>query len=240
MEIQLFSERCSGSNYFTALLSANVPEITFTTTYGFKHWLPTREIDPDEADVFFVLLVRSAFSWLPSFYAQPWHVDPALRQLSFSGFIRSEWRCIWGEEANVKKTDPKYGTEMLHERCGARPFLNVLEMRSKKHEAWLQLSHKTERFIVLRFEDLTQDPADTLFSLCRMMSVQSPENIENITSYKGKPLSLKRRALQLVTLGLLGKKRIRRHTAITPNDVAFITDNLDWNIEASLGYSRPD
>ena len=73
MKYQLFSERCSGSNYFEAVLAANFPGLEPSCDYGFKHWISRRFLDEDvfPDDRLYVLVNRNPFDWLRSIHAQP-------------------------------------------------------------------------------------------------------------------------------------------------------------------------
>jgi hypothetical protein len=99
-EIQIFSERCSGSNYMEQFIRANFPDVRLSWKSGWKHWIPEKPIRGND-DLLFLIVCRQPFEWLRSIHRTPWHVAPPLRGLEFSEFIRSEWWCVYDEHARI-------------------------------------------------------------------------------------------------------------------------------------------
>lgn len=85
--IQLFGERCSGTNYTAQLLINNFHEIQLTQQYGFKHRFHNDNVAGSD-NCLFLIVYRDAFDWLRSFHLQPFHAAPELRNISFAEFIR--------------------------------------------------------------------------------------------------------------------------------------------------------
>jgi hypothetical protein len=139
--IQIFGERCSGTNYLENLITSNFKDIEITWDYGWKHWFPENIDKKDNDDCLFIVLFRNPYDWLSSLHHTPWHVDKTLKDLTFSKFIRTEWKCVYDIYSG------------LEER-----FKNVLEMRNYKVREFLALEKKVLNYTRFRYEDLRDNP----------------------------------------------------------------------------------
>lgn len=81
---QIIGERCSGTNFVSALIDQN---FTMRETRGtrWKHGFPNFMVAPQ--DVVFVVIFREVFGWLASMYGKPWHTVDEIQSLDFSDFI---------------------------------------------------------------------------------------------------------------------------------------------------------
>ena len=235
-KIQIFSERCSGSNFMESVLTTNHTGAEITWEYGWKHFFPEKEMKSDPG-LNVVVLARSPFRWLRSLHRQPWHVAPRLTGLSFSDFIRQEWECVRNKDSCIKKTDPSWNTEMLFERhpkTGER-FRNVLEMRIVKHQEWLKLSHLNPNFISVSYEEIAKSPKHLLQKICQITGEDLPEKLVIPNSYKGSTQHGKQ-FLHRFTGGVLGNHRNKPRLPITLEDIEFIASSLDADLERTFGY----
>ena len=152
--LQLFGERCSGTNYVAQLLRRNLWGVALTDAHGWKHGFTRRVVD-DTPDCAFVVVVRDPFDWVCSLHRKPWHAAGPLRDLPLAQFLREPWWCEWGRDMELPVTDPRIGTEMQHERdpsTGER-FANVMRLRAGKLRDWLQLEGRVRHFALVRYED---------------------------------------------------------------------------------------
>ena len=105
--IQLFGQRCSGTNYLQTLLTRNVREVSLDYRYGWKHypcWHDTSwkeaykmHFNPyyldliDSEHYLFIFIVRNPYEWAYSFYNHPHNVSCRVDRSSFSSFLSSTW-----------------------------------------------------------------------------------------------------------------------------------------------------
>lgn len=240
MKYQLFSERCSGSNYVEKVLQLNFPELEPTYEYGFKHWLHPRLLNEEDFpdDLLYIVICRNPFDWLRSMHHQPWHAGKELRHLPFSRFIRSEWFCIWDEQACIDKNDPRWMREMMEERNpfnSGRRFKNILEVRKVKYTTWKEKLGKHPKFARINYDQFYRNPRKKLEEISAKGNLQSIGNPKTKVGYKGN-FSWKRRLLRIGSLGLLGNYRRRPNRPISSADLNFISSQLDPRIEEFYGH----
>src|SRR5947207_1003126 len=104
--IQIYGERCSGTNYLEHLLKNNLKSVSITWKLGWKHWFHGNGVE-DASQTLFFIIHRNPFDWLKSLHAQPFHSAPDLKSIDFSTFIRKEWWCVWDDPNR-----PHFGTVM--------------------------------------------------------------------------------------------------------------------------------
>tara|TARA_A100001015_G_C14964739_1_gene702434 strand:- start:803 stop:1606 length:804 start_codon:yes stop_codon:yes gene_type:complete len=240
MKYQLFSERCSGSNFIEAAIETNFPRLAVTQEFGFKHWLDNSFLNQRAlpTELLFVIVIRNPFDWLRSIHAQPWHCAHQLRQLSFSDFIRSEWECIWDEQAHVKRDDPRWMKEIMFERNplnGAERFRNILEVRKVKYTIWQNQLISHPRTIKISYEKFKDSPEQFLELISHAYDLKKPEEIVIPSGYKGSP-SWKRRIAFVLTFGRVGRYIPRPRHPIALEDIDYILNNLDSKLESDWGY----
>ncbi|CAM9771853.1 unnamed protein product [Phaeothamnion confervicola] len=218
IKIQIFGERCSGTKYLARLLLSNFSNVVITSECGFKHFFPDRTHiqDQDTTSVLFVVIVRDYKTWLRSMWAQPYHVHCSLRGVSFDKFIKKEWRCVYDETAHVPPRDPRFGSEMLFERDPETQerFKNVVEMRSAKMRAFLQLRDLVENYVLITYEEL----------------VASPDVVINFMQTR---FGLKRSSSRVN----LGKRHVPIvHAPLEERHIAHVKKHVDVSIENFVGY----
>lgn len=222
----IFGERASGTNYLNELFSRNFPNVPYTPNYGWKHSVP--KIDQKNSTQTLILAIfREPFDWLRSLYMQPYHVHHSITNLSFSEFIRAEWHCIYDEQAKVYKGEPLYGTEMIQERnpeTGER-FENILKLRTSKIKSWKMLMHEIQNIECLLYENINADPKSFITSLKEKYNLSSMPGFIGVDTYKG------------ISETIYSPKK---YFKILKTDYDFILQNLDFEVEESIGYSMKD
>jgi hypothetical protein len=219
--IQIYGERCSGTNYLESLISNGLDAVQIQWDFGWKHFFPNVNVE-NQTDCLFVVVYRNPFDWLRSLHRNPWHAAPGLREISFSDFIRKQWWCIWDEDAGKSPEDPLYGTEMLFERCPEthQRFTNVIQMRSAKIRGWEVLRGRTKHSIYIKYEDLCASPEGFIRTISeRFQLVRSP-SFNDVQGYKGSSWDFIRAA----------------YASIGKEDLDYIVDQLDVKLEESIGY----
>lgn len=222
-KIQLFGERCSGTNYAAQLFNANFPEIELTNKYGFKHRFH-EQLDSEIDSCLFVVVYRDVFDWLRSFHLKPYHAAPELRNIPFSDFIRKEWRAVYTKSSGRTPDDPLWGTEMMFERCPetGKRFSNVLALREARTRNWECLSEKVPYFFHVRYEDLRQSPQTVIEDISSKFGIRKETPYQPVLTYKGK-----------------GKKAYKKKTykAICKEDIEHIVQHADLTLEQAIGYN---
>lgn len=226
-KIQIFGERCSGTNYLETLLSKNLRSVSLTWDFGFKHFFPKRDIH-EAPDYIFIIIYRDPFDWLRSIYTQPWHVSPELKHAQFSEFIRMKWWCIWNEDAGITRNHPLYETEMMEERdprTGNR-FKNIIEMRDEKIRVWENIRNQSENYFYINYESLRANPERILQDISNEFGISMQERFHDIKHYKG------------VKWYQGWKTRLfrRKLPIISKQDRDYILTQLDTRLEKSIGY----
>ena len=227
-KLQIFGERCSGTNYLEQLINKNIPSISITTEYGFKHFFPKTDVGKSN-DCLFIILYRNPFDWLKSIYRNPWHANAELKALSFSDFIRSKWICVWDKDAGVSKKDKRYNTEIMFERCpvSEKRFENLIKMRTAKILAWETIRDKNSNTVYIRYEELILDPEKHIRIISYKLDLPMTPIFKGVDSYKGL------RWYQ----GL--KTRILRKPLpiVNSDDLQYIVMHLDEQLENSVSYN---
>jgi hypothetical protein len=219
--IQIYGERCSGTNYLEDLLRRNVKSAQITWEFGWKHFFYRPGVE-DANDCLFLVIYRNPFDWLRSLHRNPWHAAPPLRSLNFSDFIRAEWWCIHDEHSRTTPTDPRYGTEIVRERDPEtnERFANVLRLRTAKIRNWESLREKTSHHIAIKYEDLDLHPREVVGSICQTFGLKRRYLFRGAKGYKGSK----------------AKYVPKAYEPINAEDLDYILHELDVELERSIGY----
>ena len=221
--VQLFGQRCSGTNYLQHLIEQNIPGLKVSFAFGYKHSTP-KHLERTHDDVLFCVIYREPYCWLQSLHESPWHVHPRMRGAPFGQFIRSPWHCIWDHQSNTKPNDPMYHKEMMHERhpeSGLR-YANVMQMRSDRIRRWQFLSKKVKRFWWVQYESLYRNPQLMIEDLALAAGRKRRPNFQPILRYKG--------------IRACPPYQPKQYAPISKADRRFINQQLNWRVENRIGY----
>jgi len=220
-KIQIFGERCSGTNYLERLLAQNLRNVTIQWEFGWKHWFHRPGIE-NATDCLFVVIYRNPFDWIRSLHRNPWHANRALRGIPFGEFIRREWWCVWDEHADIFPGDPQYGQELMMDRCpetGQR-FANVLRMRTAKIRNWKSLEDLAANSIQIRYEEISSDPDRFLTTMSEQFRIKRKRLFLEVAGEKGRG-------------GVYTRKT---YSPICPEDRQHLMQELDQELEQAIGY----
>lgn len=215
IDFNIKGERCTGTNYLQKLIEINLgcPYIPNT---GWKHGY-TRfcAIDATVSTFLTIVISRNVIDWIRSFYTSPHHLPNTDTgrwnngsRPSFSDFIRQQ----------VYPT----GSEVVGD---VHPFYlrspnNVLELRNWKTEHFLCLSNVLPNVHYVKYEDLIADPARVIAEINdRWFGVDY--QFKNWTKYKYNDWNYKP----------------KKYFTIRDENLAFIRDNINWDLEAKMGYT---
>jgi hypothetical protein len=222
--IQIYGQRCSGTNIVTRTIEANMPDAEITEAFGFKHWfVPPQTLFVK--DTLVLVVARDAYDWARSLHRQPWHAHPDLKAQPFDAFIRSRWHSYWDDHfGHIEPGHPMQGDEMLHERdpeTGER-FANCIAKRTAKLRHWSSLTDRAHNVALLGYDAFTRDPAAFLTALGTVTGIAYRDTFVPITSYKGQGY-----APYVPT----------SYPELAPADAEHITAWLDPEVEAAFGLS---
>ena len=222
-KIQIFGERCSGTNYLKALLLKNFHDIEVNQEWGLKHYCCVKEGVEQANNYLFIAIHRNVFDWVRSFHAQPFHAGPELRNIPLSEFMRREWRGVYTTSTGRKADDPIMGKELMSERCPFtnKRYENILVMRNSKIQNWESLTHKVQNFYSLRYEDLKMNPELIVKEIGGNFSLLRQTEFTPVNSYKGRG----------------GKQYTeKKYPPINQDEVELILSQIDKVQEELIGY----
>ena len=221
-QLQIFGERCSGTNFVAQLLRRNLPRLQLTDRFGWKHGF-AQTIEDGAPDCAFVVVVRDPFDWVRSLHRKPWHAGHSLRDRSLAEFLREPWWCEWGRDMDLEHGDPRVGTEMMHERdpsTGER-FANVMQLRASKLRNWLALQARVRHHVVVRYEDVFHDPKAFVRNVAKRLGMRRWPWYRAVKNFKG------------------GRERfVRKEYDDLPDaDRRWVLQQLDPDVERAAGYA---
>ena len=219
----VFGQRCSGTNALIKLIEANFPSLPFCEQSGFKHWLVPEDRElPD--DLLVIVIAREVQSWLRSLHRNPWHVVAEMRDLSFSEFIRAEWRTVWDMDFwGIDEKHPLFAKPIVEERCpvSGNPFKNAVAMRTAKLRNWLALEQRCRKLVTLTQHELAANAEGVVSRIARSSGHEACAHFVPVITYKGQG------AKPYVAKKLL---------SVSKGDWAHLRRYLDQTIEHRFGF----
>lgn len=222
-KIQLFGQRGSGTNFLQSLIEKNLPGLPVRFDFGYKHGAPVN-IESAGEEVLVCVIVRDPLDWIRSLHRQPWHVTPAMRDMTIDDFVRQPWHCIYDEQSGTSFDEERYGTEMMHERHpeSGRRYDNALKMRTDRLRRWWEMQPPGRPVWWVQYEALARSPHRFIADLAQAAGHSPPSQLIPVDRYKG-----------------FEKGRVFRRTPRVPlsqETHAFVIAQLDWSVETSVGY----
>jgi hypothetical protein len=108
-----------------------------------------------------------------------------------------------------------------------RRFGNIIEMRSAKIRSWEALRQGSGNAVYLRYEDVVKNPSSAIERIVSALNAPRPCVVAEINSYKGGGSWYR---------GLGERLRRKRKPEVSREDMAFILQTLDRDLEQSIGY----
>jgi hypothetical protein len=242
----VLGERCSGTNYVEALVEENFEELSSCPCIQ-KHFIPwyldKRKINstpyykvPRE-NLLYIVVIRNALDWLRSFYEMPHHVDYSLRKMSFTDFLRAPWKAkaekidnnearFWKMQTSGQLDSEKYKDSLAYyidrmDPVTKQPFKNVLHLRTRKYQNYLQFSHYVNNIIYVKYEDVLASPQDFI-QFVAFLTESNPSTYYPILTYKGDYKKI---------------YKPKQYFDISNADKTHILSELDLNQEKEFGYN---
>ena len=223
--IQIFGERCSGTNYIENLICKNY-NISITTRFGWKHWcidfkqFTNANTNTSYDDVLFIIIVRNPYDQLRSLSLEPHHA-PFHYDISFSEFLRREWKSYESEHHTWFHPDINERNKCIQEGELIEHEKNVCILRNKKNKNFLELKNYVKYFLVINYEDILFD----------YTSIKVIENFEIQRKTKDKINITNQKGIHEETF------KMKEYNLIQDEDILFINVTLDWSVEKQLGYT---
>ncbi|WP_316359271.1 hypothetical protein [Candidatus Neptunichlamydia sp. REUL1] len=226
--IQICGERCSGTNFLESLIKNNFPKMHPNFhSFGWKHFLcwfetpldkehfnlPDRMITLEGSEQYlFIVIVRDPYNWIRSFYLNPHHVSPELTNKGFFHFISSEWRSE--DCSHIDSFNPYTGA----------PFKNVLELRKYKTVNYLKIANLVGNFCLVRYEEVSEHPKQFVDFIADFYGLEKCPQFTPIIHYKGYPHN--------------PAYKKQPYFPFENKDLLYINQNIDWDVENRLGYTK--
>ena len=219
--IQIYGERCSGTNYLEELCKANFPNVEVTNSkYGFKHWLidhPANCHFESNDDTIYIVIFRNPYDWIRSFWKTPHHAQLHY-PLTFNQFIRKEWHSFDNPNYEIRQNIKELYFERDYDMT---PFRNILKLRNAKNRSFLSLTEKVQNHYFIPYELLKSQTKAVLLDISKHFNLELTNEFHQINHYVGKAKD----------------RRINKPLGnISIVDLEFIDNELDWTIENRLGY----
>ncbi len=227
---QLFGERCSGTSFFRILFDENAHFKT-TDYYGHKHFPCWFDYPYDEVfyqrpiheytlegsdDCLFLVIFRNPYDWLRSFHEKPFCGTASMYNLSFSQFIRSPW---------LAGDDPTCSTPLDTNPTDKKPFKNLIYLRTAKIKNMLKIQDLVKNAYFINYETLKEHPKEVLQEIHEIFGIQFKEDFTSPTCHF--------RGSQCLPTDF----KESQYNPISIEDLKFINETLDEEIENSIGYT---
>lgn len=211
--IQIFAERNTGSNYLEKLFKMNFPNVKISWEDGWKHWQFSKIFtDPNYKGRNDTLYVLIVRD--PYTWVRSMKRKPyhiKNPEDNISNFIRQRQHTVSDDHIVIK--EPEYE--------------NIIEMRNTKNKGFDLIHNKVKNSIYIKYEDLSANPTETLKKFKNYLKVPKELNITNnvISSNQNN----------------IEKKYTKpKFEKLSPEDVNFINNNLNWKLEKYSLTKNPE
>lgn len=222
--INIFGERCSGTNYLQQLLkinfSANIQH--FYKSHQ-KHFHIGKEIFNDPEDLeqhLFVIIARNPWDWLRSLHIKKHHFPTNIRRMTFSQYLRTQWYSVYNDS---KRNNQEMSQD--HNPETKQRYANVLKMRSGKYSNFLNIQEWVPNFYYINYDDLIKNSDKIINDISQTYNLILKYNVVSNINNLCRPGRIDSQ-----------KYKKRKFKQINDNDLEFIRNELDWEIENKLGY----
>lgn len=166
-KIQIFGERCSGTNYCEALIRQNLRDVDLTWEFGWKHfppWIIGKQASleklhtPAVHDTLFLIVVRHPFEWSKSLFQRPFHIITP-RDQSYVEFL-----------AMPLLPEISIDDYQRHPITGEY-FMNCGELRTWVLRNMLKYRKHVDHYCLVRYEDLRDCPDQILTQISRAFHI---------------------------------------------------------------------
>jgi len=160
----IFGERHSGTNWLERLISIrlNLPQVYYLGDNVSKHFIRFLNWGDivESKETLFICITRNIYDWIHGFYKLPHHVKSDICY-NIENFLISEW--------NNEPRDNDY--------FSLKPYSNIFEMRQSKLFFYYDiLSLLADNLLIIRYEDLMQDPENIITTISETFNYSKTNN----------------------------------------------------------------
>lgn len=226
---QVMGERGCGTNVIRKSIQRTL-QIDYHDALGWKHGFPAAVGIPPSFLV--VCAVRAPRPWAVSLYKRPWHATAEIQSLPFETFIRSPWHSYIDRMGHFSQVHPALNPVLQPLQWDRDPvtgevFKNIFALRNAKHRGLLSYPARGASVVYVQLEAFNRDPVTFLEAMQDAFALdQTPRGYRPITRRMGNRWTPE-------------VDRAPTPNNWAQNDVQFMSDHLDSQIEGWVGYSRP-
>lgn len=170
-KVQIYGERCSGTNYLEQLLITNF-DIEITRNYGHKHFFGFNDLSGSD-DVLFIGIIRNLPDWVNSFYRDKHHLPTRLRN-DVGAFLNDEFFSVH-DDGSLIETDINLETNEIYK--------NIFELRHVKNKFLVEtMPSSAKNYKLIIYDNLTADFVNVMnelkdYGLVMKRGIQFPVNV---------------------------------------------------------------
>ena len=148
--VQIYGERCSGTNYLEKLLLLNF-DIEIIWSYGWKHFFGFNDLSNSD-DVLFIGIIRNLTDWINSLYREKYHLPLELTK-----------------NVDTFLNNPVYSTKDNKELMNDRNietnerYKNIFELRHVKNKFLIEkMPELVKNYCLITYDDLVDNFVDIM------------------------------------------------------------------------------
>ena len=178
--VTIYGERCSGTNYLEALLTANF-DVDVRWKYGWKHFFGFHNLTNSD-DTLFIGIIRNPYDWINSLYRDKYHL-PTINTSSIDSFLNNEFYSIMDDGSEIIRDRNIYTKER---------YKNIFEMRHTKNKFLIEdMPLLVKNYLLITHEELLYDFTNTMHKITSKglnikANIDFPLNIIHYTKQKRK------------------------------------------------------
>lgn len=193
MNVTIYGERCSGTNYLEQILLLNF-NVNVVWKYGWKHFFGFNDLSNSD-DTLFIGIVRNIYDWINSLYRDKYHLPPELTK-DIDTFLNNEFYSIFEDE-----------TEIIIDRNieTKERYKNIFELRHIKNKFLIEtMPTLVKNYCLITYDNLTNNFVNTMnkikkFNLQIKNNIKFPLNISyNVKNPKKKNLGKNQMKLKMM------------------------------------------
>jgi hypothetical protein len=213
-KIQIYGERCSGTNYLQQLLCLNF-DIEIIWNYGWKHFFGFQDLSNSD-DVLFIGIIRNLNDWVNSFYREKYHLPDNLTN-NIDAFLNNTFYSVYDNDSEILD-DRNIET---NER-----YKNIFELRHIKNKFLVETMPKSvKNYCLITYDDLCNNFIEVMnkissYGLIIKNNIEFPLNIE----YNSKNINQKYKKNDK---NLISKEKIINNAILFYEKILFPKDFLE-------------
>ena len=174
-KVQIYGERCSGTNYLEQLLITNF-DVKVISDYGHKHFFGFNDLSGSD-DVLFIGIIRNLPDWVNSLYREKHHLPTRLRN-DMNAFLNNEFFSIF-DDGKLDERDVHLETTDIYK--------NIFELRHIKNKFLVEtMPTLVQNYKLVTYDTLISDFVNVMNELnnCGLIMKSDIQFPVNISYYK--------------------------------------------------------